>query len=60
MNCQPERPVHLSSHVGYFAGVGAAICQLERKKKKSVTSEPEGCLITDCKQEHTDTSLNFK
>lgn len=36
MNCHSERPVHLSSHIGDFAGVGATICQLGTKKKKEV------------------------
>ena len=31
MYCESECPVHLSSHIGYLAGVGATICQLGTK-----------------------------
>lgn len=34
MNGQSERPVHLSSHIGYFACVGATICHLGGNTKK--------------------------
>lgn len=41
VNRQPEGPVHLSSHVGYFAGVGASIRQLgtEEKERESLTQK---------------------
>lgn len=33
MNCQSECPVHLSSYIGDFAGVGSIICNLRTKNK---------------------------
>lgn len=56
MNCQSECPVHLPSHIGHFASVGAIICQLETKE--TITASDR--LHFEYRQQHSNIILNIK